>query len=154
MSLSEDLKKAAARMQKQKAEEQKRSTGKRRSSGTSTGSSRNTTWTREDELVALYLWMAGSSKFLKENYATKRNMSVGAMQRRIDLFEGIRRAEVRQLPQDTSVTEQTNDIYRRYGKLNVDDLNAMVISILRGEFQENPTTASTPTPEPTPTPED
>ena len=149
MSLSEDLKKAAARMQKQKVEEQKRTSGKRRQSGTSprssgTGAARNAAWTREDEIVALYLWMAGSSKFLKENYATKRKMSLGAMQRRIDLFEGIKRAEIRQLPIDTSVTEQTSDIYHRFGKLSIDDLNSIVISILRGEYQENPTPTPTP----------
>ena len=138
MSLSDDLKKAAERMQKQKVEEKKRTNGRRRQSGStsSSGVPRNAPWSREDEIVALYLWMAGSSKFLKENYATKRNMSLGAMQRRIDMFEGIKRAEARQIPIETAVTEQTSEIYHRYGKLSVDALNSMVISILRGEFQE------------------
>jgi hypothetical protein len=139
MSLSDELKRAAEKMKKAQLED--RLAPKRRvasaprgsSAGSAAGSSRNAPWSKQDEVIALYLCLAGSGKFLKENYAKKRKVSLASMQRKIDSFEELRKGKA--VP---AIADQTKEIFDRYSKLEIDELQKIVISILRGECHELP----------------
>ena len=121
MSLAEELKAAKARMEAQKkadASKPKRKTTRRAA----------TDWQVEDEIVALYLYLSDSSKFIKENYSKKRKISVRAMSTRMGVFESIHRKKAK------NVSEQTQAVYDKYATLPIKDLLGVVISIHRCEF--------------------
>ena len=123
MSLSDELKAAKARMDAQKkaeASKPKRKTGSRRTA---------TEWQIEDEIVALYLYLSDSSKFIKENYSKKRKISVRAMSTRMGIFESIDRGKAKD-----NVSPQTIAVYNKYSDLPIKELLDVVISIHRGEF--------------------
>ncbi len=122
MSLSNELKAAKARMEAQKKEEEKRVKKKSKRQG-------STVWKFEDEVVALYLYLANASKFLRENYSKKRKISVRAMSLKISTFEAIDRGKSKDV-----INPQTQQVYDTYSGMPVEDLLKVVISIHRGEF--------------------
>lgn len=121
MSLSNELKAAKARMEAQKKEEGKRQKKKTKRQAT--------VWSFEDEVVALYLYRADATKFLKENYSKKRKVSVRAMSMKISTFESIDRGKTK-----GEVSPQTQQVFDTYSTIPVEDLLKVVISIHRGEF--------------------
>jgi hypothetical protein len=64
MSLSDDLKK------EQKTAEEQKTTKKAKKKRTR----RSKVWSKDDEVIALYLYKSNSSKFIRENYAQKRDL--------------------------------------------------------------------------------
>ena len=127
MSFADELKTAKARMIAQKDEEKKnaRKSPARKKAGTRT---RTSTWLVEDEVIAMYLELSGGSKFLTDNYARKRKVSLRAMQMRMGVFGEMAKGRI---PKGTD--EQTKSVYKKYQDLEIGDLQKIVISILRGE---------------------
>lgn len=134
MSFADDLRAAQARMLKQKKEEAERQKGRRRvSTGTSSptaggGSATKNDWTPEDEMVALYLQMSDSSKFLVENYAKKRKLSPRAMKMRMTAYAALLKNPSADAP------EQMGQIFQQFGRMDASELQKLVIQILRGEY--------------------
>ncbi len=123
MSLSDDLK-----IEQKTAEEQK-TTKKAKKKRTR----RSKVWSKDDEVIALYLYRSSSSKFIRENYAQKRDISTRAMNMRITVFENLALGK-----RDPTVQEQTSAIFKEYGKSDVRELENTVIQILRNEFSFAP----------------
>lgn len=135
MSFADDLRAAQARMLKQKKEEAERQKGRRKvASGTSSGSAPSggsatkNDWTPEDEMIALYLQMSDSSKFLIENYAKKRKLSPRAMKMRMTAYGSLLKAP------DADAPEQMRQIFQQFGRMDAGELQKLVIQILRGEY--------------------
>ncbi len=134
MSFADDLRAAQARMLKAKKEEAERSKGRRKvasgGTGGSTGggSAAKNDWTPEDEMIALYLQMSDSSKFLIENYAKKRKLSPRAMKMRMTAYGNLLKN------QDGDASEQMRQIFQQFGTMNASELQKLVIQILRGEY--------------------
>lgn len=134
MSFADELKKAQARMKAAKLQEsaaprrRKKATG-----GGGTGRRRAVEWTRENEIIAFYLYRSDASKFFKENYSSKRKISRSAMENRMALFQAIHRG--RPAPDATS---QTMSVFEEFKDTPVPDFQKTVISILRGEYHKAP----------------
>ncbi|SMF58572.1 hypothetical protein [Pseudobacteriovorax antillogorgiicola] len=128
MSLSDEFKAAKRRMlAMQEAEKKKAKAPAKR------GSRQATEWSKESEIVAYYLYKADSSKFLKENYSKKRNVSVRAMSMKINMFQELERGG-----KPKSVSPHAQTIISEYGHFPVDQLLKVVVSIHRGEFTGQP----------------
>lgn len=137
MSLNDELKAAKSRMNAlQEAEKTKKKAPRKRSASE---------WSRESEIVAYYLYKADSSKFLKENYAKKRKVSVRSMSMKINMFGELERGGK---PKSESV--HARSIIDEYGQLPVDKLLKVAISIHRGEFNGGAGTAAQETAEAAP----
>ena len=68
------------------------------------------------EIVAYYLYKADSSKFLKENYAKKRKVSVRSMSMKINMFGELERGG-----KPKSESAHAQGIIDEYGSLPVDN---------------------------------
>lgn len=135
MSFADDLRAAQARMLKQKKEEAERQKGRRKvASGSTSGSaaggggSVKNDWTLEDEMIALYLQMSESSKFLIENYSKKRKLSPRAMKMRMTAYGTLMKSP------DADVSEQMRQVFQQFGRMDAGELQKLVIQILRGEY--------------------
>lgn len=137
MSLADEIRAAAKRMQQQKTVDAKKKTSTKSSRSPR---SRSTEWKKEDEIIALYLYRCEASKFLKENYSKKRKISVRAMAMRMAVFEGLhkdkRRVDMK------AVNPQTQQVFDEFGHIDVVELKDIVISILRGEYNVDPKAAA------------
>lgn len=121
MSLADELKESKEKLDKKKTEGPVKKKKKRRSS--------RRQWSKDNELIALYLYRKDASNFLKANYAEKRDVSSRAMALRISMFEALNNGIANAL-----ATEQSKEIYREFGSIQIEDLETKVISILRGEW--------------------
>ena len=121
MSFADDLNKADKQLKT--AEKQEKVKKKRK-----TGTRRGSTWSKEDEFIAFFLFKSGASKFLKENYAAKRNVSVSAMDRKIKAFESLAAGK-----KSDDATETCHEIAKSYGDKDMDTIKQVTISILRGD---------------------
>lgn len=129
MSLNDEFKAAKRRMlAMQEAEKNKTKAPARRKTRPASE------WPRESEIVAYYLYRADSSKFLKENYSKKRNVSVRSMSMKINMFDELERGG-----QPKSESTHARSIMDEYGDLPIDQLLKVVISIHRGEFNGSAT---------------
>lgn len=123
MSLNDELKAAKSRMDAiQEADKKKKKAPKKRAASE---------WSLESEIVAYYLYKADSSKFLKENYAKKRKVSVRSMSMKINMFGELERGGK---PKSESV--HARHIIDTYGHLTIDQILKVAISIHRGEFNQ------------------
>lgn len=134
MSFADELREAEKRLRKQQKEEAER--GKRRrvgggggGGGARPGVARSTEWSWESEIVALYLQKSASSKFLIENYATKRKMAPGAMKKRMEFYGHL----IKNPHSDASAQER--QLLSRFAAMPNPELQKIVIAILRGEYR-------------------
>ncbi len=124
MSLSDDLKSQKNKLIKAKTEQAKseKSQAKRtRRAGKE--------WSKDDELIALYLYRSEASRFLRDNYAEKRELSSRAMALKISTFESIRNGNM-----TSGVSDQTKGLFKEFGRTDIKELEQKVIAILRGEL--------------------
>lgn len=132
MSFADELRQAEKRLKNLAKEETTRAKGSRRKtgggSGGGTGPARSTEWKVEDEIIALYLQMSESSKFLKENYSTKRKISSRSMALRMGVFASLMKGV-----EPDGLTEQTKLVFKKFSRMPVKELQKLVISILRGD---------------------
>lgn len=135
MSFADELREAEKRLRKQQKEEAER--GKRRrvggggggGGGSRPGVARSTEWSWENEIVALYLQKSASSKFLVENYATKRKVAPGSMKKRMEFYGHL----IKNPNGDASTQER--QLLSRFGAMPNPELQKIVIAILRGEYR-------------------
>lgn len=126
MSFADDLRAAEKRLKKLNEEEKTRKTTKKKSAGTSSAAD----WTWENEIIALFLYLSKASKFIKENYSKKRKISPRAMTMRMAIFEAIHKGK----PQK-NIAEQTQLVFDTHARLDIKELQGIVVSILRGEYE-------------------
>lgn len=132
MSFADELREAEKRLKKQQKEEAER--GKRRrvgggGGGPRSGVARSTEWSWENEIVAFYLQKSASSKFLVENYATKRKMAPGTMKKRMEFYGTL----MKNPSADASAQERL--LMTRFAAMEIPEMQKIVIAILRGEYR-------------------
>lgn len=146
MSFADDLRQAQAKLLKKQREEAERAKTQRRrvtSSSTSSGAKSSSMtvrseWPKENDIIAFYLQKSESSKFLIENYSTKRNVSPRTMKTRMEKFALL----MKNASQDMET--QIKEVYNQYQDVRVGDLQKMVIDILRGEGHHIAAESATP----------
>ena len=125
MSLADELKRAQSRMDLAKKEQNKKPVARKSKARAATSN-----WTVEDEIIALYLMLSSANKFLIENYALKRNLSKSAMATRMTKFKTLTSTRP-----DKGLSPQTLAVFDEYSDYDLDDLQKIVISILKHEYQ-------------------
>lgn len=131
MSFADELREAEKRLKSLAKEEGARAKGSRRrgsGGGGGSGKSGPTEWKVEDEIIALYLLMSESSKFLKENYSTKRKISPRSMSLRMGVFAGMLKGQ-----EPDGISQQTQLVFKKFSRVPVKELQKLVIAILRGD---------------------
>lgn len=123
MSLSDDLNSQKDKLAKAKKEQKDPAKKKGRTRRASKE------WSKDDELIALYLYRSEASKFLRDNYAEKRDLSSRAMALKISTFESIRNGNA-----TNTVSPQTKGLFKEFGRSDIKELEQKVIAILRGEW--------------------
>ena len=74
--------------------------------------------------------LSGANKFLIENYALKRNISKSAMSTRMTKFKTLNSKRP-----DTGISAQTLAVFEQYSGMEIKELQKIVISILKHEYQ-------------------
>lgn len=134
MSLADELKRAQSRMDLAKKEQNKKPVARKAKTRTTSN-----TWTVEDEIVALYLMLSSANKFLIENYALKRNLAKSAMATRVTKFKTLTSSKP-----DKNLSPQSVAVFDEYSPHDLDDLQQIVISILKHEYQAKPLNIAAP----------
>ncbi len=124
MSLSDDLQQATQQLKEQKEESSKKTKKKR--------STRAKEWSKDDEMIALFLFMSDASKLIKENYSAKRSISSRAMTLKITTFQSL----AKNTPGATA-SEQTKALFQEWHSKGLDAVKDTTLKILRGELSLN-----------------
>ena len=140
MSLNDELKAAKKRMLAQQEAEAKKKTKPRRSGGGKTATDRS----KEDEIIAYYLYKSNSSKLLKENYSKKRKVSLRAMTMKMTMFQELEKGR-----ETKSMTIHSKKVLEECSAMSMETLQKTVITILRGEYQARLASANNQTSAPT-----
>jgi len=125
MSLNDEFKAAKKRFLAQQEQEKAKATTKKKSQK----SQKSAEWTFENEIVAYYLQKFQASKFIKENYSKKLNVSARSMSIRMTMFKDLGLGG-----KPKALGTHSLGVIEKYGSFPADELLKVVISILRNEF--------------------